>query len=249
MQVWFHGPGKSLLPPLLAFFVALAGFSAISPMRHVPGVADVPALSQALAGKTILIDPGHGGPDPGIAINGIHEKNLVLQISFRLKELLQKAGFRVILTRETDRDLSEAEAGAKLGRRKNNDLQVRAEMPEKVGADLFLSIHINGLGSPQWDGTQVFFHPDGNPGGRVLAKILQEELLKVSHSKRLDRPAELNQLILHYAPCPSATAELGFLSNPTERQILQDPAYQAKLAWGLYAGIVRFMTEAPQDGR
>ncbi len=229
--------------------VALAGLEAASPRENIFGLADVPALSQALAGKLILIDPGHGGPDPGITINGLHEKTLVLQISFRLKGLLQKAGFRVLMTRESDKDLSEAEAGTKLGKRKNNDLQVRAEMPKKVGADIFLSVHINGIGSSRWDGTQVFFHPDGNPGGRVFAKVLQEELLKVSHSKRLDRPAELNQLILHYAPCPAATAELGFLSNPTERRLLQDPVYQAKLAWGLYSGIVRFMLESSQDGK
>jgi N-acetylmuramoyl-L-alanine amidase len=243
--------GRSALGLLLILLIGLAGFGLwratgpVWPALQVwPAGAKRPVLSQALVGRVIVIDPGHGGPDTGATREGVDEEDIVLSIGLLLREICRKSGLAVVMTRDTDRDLSRSGEGASLSRRKAEDLAERVALTRRSGAEVFISLHVNAIGSSQWTGCQVFYHEEGHPGGRALAQSIQTELAKVGYGRRLEHKAHPTQYILRHSPCPAANAELGFLTNPAERRLLQDSAYQAKLAWAVYVGVVRFLLEA-----
>lgn len=185
-----------------------------------------------LNGLVIAIDPGHGGYDPGSSGNGLLEKDVVLQISLYLREYLQQGGARVVMTREQDKDFLETAAGPK----KRLDLQNRLQVVESGGADLLVSVHANYIASPRWYGSQVFYQ-EGCSEGRKLAESIQRELARVLENT--ERQAQSSSYyILRESSMPGVMVEAGFLSNPREAALLGDSAYQRKLAWAVYLGII-----------
>ncbi len=201
-----------------------------------PGL--VAALAWSVAGKKIVIDPGHGGSDPGaVGEGGVAEKDVNLAVARRLALLLSQAGAEVFLTRTGDYHLGEAEVPGP------EDLARRVGLVARHGAELFVSIHGNSFPSSQWWGAQVFYHPD-SPEGRRLACLIQQEFLKALGESYRWAMAE-DFFVLRRAGVPAVVVEVGFLSNPREEALLSDPAYQAKLAWCIYAGIVRFFGGEP----
>lgn len=199
------------------------------------------AMAQALVGKVIVIDPGHGGPDSGaVGVAGTREKDVVLAVSLRLRDLLVSAGARPILTRETDKDLRD-QAVLTEPKRRWQELAARVRVAEVNRADVFLSIHANKFrrNSP-WKGAQVFYDPRGRLEGERLARVLQEALREQTHTTRTHRP--IQQFVLQRSPVPAANVELGFLSNTQEEQMLRDPEYQQKLAYTILLGLARYFS-------
>ncbi len=198
----------------------------------------VKALSWALAEKVVVVDPGHGGVDPGaVGKNNILEKDLVLAVGHRLAALLRQGGAKVIMTRETDTDLSDPELRS-LYAKKRQDLARRVALANNSRADLLISIHINSYPNPRQSGAQTFY-PAGSPAGHRLALGIQKELnFFLKDDRRVPLPG--NYYILKEAKIPAVIVEIGFLSNPQEYKLLQDPAYQTKIAWCLYAGLVHY---------
>jgi N-acetylmuramoyl-L-alanine amidase len=202
-----------------------------------PTVAGLP-----LAGKTFAIDPGHGGYDPGVIKDNIDEKKVVLEISLALRDYLQSAGARVVMTREIDKDLLVLPTA---GPKKRQDMKNRLFIIRQAEPDMLISVHANAISSSRWRGAQVFYCADSDDS-RVLAEIMQQELTRVLANT--DRQAKTgNYLLLHEMDVPTVIVEVGFISNPEERRLLETRSYQSKVAWSIYLGIMRYYAQNTEN--
>lgn len=204
------------------------------------------AISRTVAGRKVLIDPGHGGMDPGVVRDGIYEKDLTLAISLQLKKLFQEAGIPVLLTRETDTDLCYPQGAEAKGQRKKMDLKSRVDVAQNYGAEVYLGIHINASTITGCKGPQTFYCSASNPYGGRLAALIQDEMSKVTPTTRKAQDVT-SQYMLKTLKIPAVTVEVGFLSNGEEATRLTNPDYQRKMAWAVFTGTVRFFAEVPKD--
>ncbi|MDI3298992.1 MAG: N-acetylmuramoyl-L-alanine amidase [Bacillota bacterium] len=229
--------GLPLALAALAFLLAL-GVATAAPWVRRQATADL------LTGRLILIDPGHGGADPGsVGSNGVLEKDVVLGVSLALAQDLRSAGATVVLTRQDDRDLSGLPP--QHPRRYRTDLYQRATIIEALRPDLFLSVHANAYPDRSARGAQTFYRPDPTGQNRRLAGDIQRELVAAAGLVDRGISSDIRQLVLNRATMPAATVEIGFLSNPEEERRLEDAAFQKRIAWGIFLGVVRFLEEAP----
>jgi N-acetylmuramoyl-L-alanine amidase len=193
-----------------------------------------------LSGKIILLDAGHGGPDGGAGSGKTLEKDIALSITLKVRDYLQQQGALVVMTRTTDKDLADPDTRG-YSRRKVEDLKKRLKMINDSDNDLFISIHLNAIPASQWSGAQTFYAPQHEENARV-AKFIQDELRKnLENTTRKAKP--INQVyILKNAKKPGALVEVGFLSNPGERENLKKDSYQEKVAISIYKGILRYFS-------
>ncbi len=190
-------------------------------------------LSYGLANKIIVVDAGHGGPDPGAVRGKYVEKDITLQVSKKLGDYLSQAGALVIMLREDDRDLAEDSSNS----RKRSDLKRRVEIANEAGADLYISIHTNADPCSRWSGAQTFYH-SGSDRSKVTAVIIQEELTRIlGNTERKAKPG--SYFILSRTEMPSVIVEMGFISNPREAQQLSEDQYQSRLAYAVFSGIAK----------
>lgn len=193
-------------------------------------------FSFPLYNSTVVVDPGHGGYDPGVYRNGIYEKDIVMDISRQLKLYLRKKGAQVVMTREEDADFLEA------GPKKMRDLEQRLKIVAEADADLMVSIHTNAMESSVWSGAQTFYREEEDASSKKLALFIQDELInKLGNTKRQAKPG--NYFLLDNSPIPATIVEVGFISNPEEARLLQKPEYQDKVAYSIGNGILRYLTE------
>jgi len=193
--------------------------------------------SSTLSGQVIIIDAGHGGIDPGANRPGILEKDINLAVSLKLKEVLNHYGAKVVLSRETDVDLSGECDNQKIKGRYHRDLAARIEMVEESDADLFISIHANAVPSSQRHGAESFYYSESKEG-KLLANFIQTELKKVT--ERAPEAHAANYFVLRKNQIPATLVELGYITNSEERTLLQSPEYQQKLAEAIAMGIVNY---------
>ncbi|MCT8136484.1 N-acetylmuramoyl-L-alanine amidase CwlD [Anaerobacillus sp. CMMVII] len=200
--------------------------------------------SLPLSGKIIVIDAGHGGMDGGASSKqGLLEKEVSLEISLILRDYLQEAGALVVMSRVEDTDLADPSTKG-VRNRKVQDLKRRVQLVNETGADLFLSLHLNAIPSPRWSGAQTFYNRAIEENEKV-AKFIQEEIrTNLENTDRLAKPIN-NVYLLKHAQIPGALVEVGFLSNPTEAEMLDTKAYQQKVAVSIYQGIMRYFTNEP----
>lgn len=185
----------------------------------------------------IMVDAGHGGGDPGAVSEMAVEKDLNLAIAQKLQQYLEEAGYTVNLTRLEDTDL----AGSETTHKKRADMKERARLIAESGADLMVSIHQNSYPDSQYWGPQVFYQKQ-SPEAAALALLVQEELNTFTAPKNT-REAKPNDsyYILLQSPMPAILVECGFITNSQEAENLQDESYQKKVAWGIYAGIEKYL--------
>ena len=174
---------------------------------------------------------------------GVSEADINLSIALKLQSLLEQSGTTVILTRSTDKAIYDAEDDGSLRRKKVSDLKNRVEIGNEASADLFVSIHLNKIPQPQYDGWQTFYRKNDEEGKRLaesIQKNLNESIQKENH-----RVAKSIQhiYIIDNVEIPIALVECGFLSNKDELQNLQNESYQERLAWGIYTGIMDWFEE------
>lgn len=205
--------------------------------RWTAGIVTVPAsVTERVAGRVVVIDPGHGGKDPGaVAANGLLEKDVTLAVALHLERLLQRAAVHVVLTRRDDTDLADPQARV----RKNQDLSRRVALAREAGADLFVSIHANSFPGASLSGAQTFYYP-GRDDGRTLAERIQDRLVRELGPNRR-QAAAADYYVLREAPVPAVVIEVGFLSHPRESELLASPAYQRRVAEAIYRGIVDYL--------
>lgn len=170
----------------------------------------------------IVIDPGHGGGDPG-AVNralGLREKDITLDISLRLKSTLEARGFRVAMTREDDRDVSWARSPDLV------ELGARVNVANSNNADLFVSIHCNSAVSAVHRGTSFhWFKPQDLPLARALEGSLANGTGFANQGLVRNR-----FYVLRRTTMPAVLVETAFISNPSEASRLADPAIRQKIA-------------------
>lgn len=207
--------------------------------------ADQKIWSWTVGNRVVVIDAGHGGVDPGaVGKSKVLEKDVTLAVSQRLQALVEQGGAKSIMIRNDDRDLGTAQG---LLKRKREDLAQRLQIAKDAQADVYISIHANSFPNEKLSGAQTFYHSD-SPEGKVLAQSIQQELNKMMEGKRV---AKGNQdiFVLKKAHQAAVTVELGFLSNPTEEQLLTTPEYQQKLAVAIYQGLSVYFSKAPVEGK
>ncbi len=193
---------------------------------------------------TVVIDPGHGGIDPGkVGVDGSYEKEINLGISNFLKEALEKKGCRVIMTRERDEGLyQETDTNKKIA-----DLQKRTEIMNQDGVDLIVSVHQNSFSGSSTKGAQVFYH-SGSAQGEQLAKILQAQLASsLNPDNHRQAKANSEYYILKNTKNTAVIAECGFLSNAEEAALLGDTAYQKKVASAIAEGVSEYLKAVRKD--
>jgi len=201
----------------------------------------VRAMSWVVAGRFYVIDPGHGGEDPGkVGPGDLYEKDINLAVAKKLYTIINQGGGQVVLTRNQDISLSSGQDTIR--ERKRADLAKRVEIAETTKSDVFISLHCNAFPASQWSGAQTFYSPN-IAGSKELAEYVQEELAAQLGNTTRKAKTDTGSIIMKRATMPIVNVEMGFLSNPKEAELLKDPAYQDKVAWAIYSGVVRFLVE------
>jgi len=222
--------------------------------------------------RTVAVDPGHGGAEVGAVFaeggQSLAEKDVNLSIALRLKSLLENAGHRVVLTRDSDRSANNPPVDRTGDGRVNSrdDLQARVDIANEAGADVFISLHNNGSGSPDESGTEVWYCKERTFGDKnfALASELQSAILaslrsvgytsrdrgiKEDSNFRIYRGQPYNIFVLGPArepghpratEMPGALIESLFVSNPVEARLLQRDDVLDAIAAGCFEGIERY---------
>ncbi|GLC30945.1 N-acetylmuramoyl-L-alanine amidase CwlD [Clostridium omnivorum] len=195
--------------------------------------------------KVILIDPGHGDFDSGaISRSGLLEKDVNLSISLKLRDELNKKGYLVLMTRETDKGLYRNEGSIR--GKKYDDLNARCKMKNESNCDMFISIHQNFFKDGSCRGAQVWYSrcEDSKALAQIIMKNFKTDLDEKNH--REEKPARNDYKILRcYYNIPSVIVECGFLTNYNDEKKLKDEKYQQKIAESLAKSVSEyFSTEA-----
>jgi N-acetylmuramoyl-L-alanine amidase len=177
-----------------------------------------------LAGKCIILDPGHGGIDSGASANGAVEKELTLAMAVRLEKIIKQHGGTVLLTRNSDMDYYTRGKGGK-----RNDLLKRVQLVNDSGANLFVSIHCNAIRDKGQCGAQVFYN-NKLPDNKLLAEIMQQALKSFPPGNKRQAKQDLNILVLNATIIPGVLVETGYITNLNEAAQLKDEGYQERLA-------------------
>jgi len=191
--------------------------------KFAPG----PAPMAAGNGRLIVIDPGHGGSDGGAAQNGLVEKDLNLDLSKRLRNLLVARGWQVKLTRETDVDVFAPNDSA------HDELQARDDIANAAGARLFISMHTNSFTSGSLNGTTTYYY---TAASFPLAQFVHARFAATLPTKD-DGIRKENFYVIHHASMPSILIETAFMSNRADAEFLRSSAFMAKIATAIADGV------------
>ncbi len=199
----------------------------VAPSNPDGSTVAVEIPEQSLRGHVVAIDAGHGGRDPGaIGPTGLHEKEVVLDIAQRLRELLVAGGVRVIMTRETDVFV---------------ELADRPRIARQQGATAFVSIHANASTRPGANGSETYYL---TPQSLVLAQMMQEELGRIPGLPNRGVKTA-NFLVLRDSDVPAALVEVAYISNAEEEAKLRSPAFRQRLAEAVARAVSRFLAIYP----
>ena len=178
----------------------------------------------------VIIDPGHGGPDPGaIGIGGIRETDVVLQVSKIVKNLLSEKGVKVKLTRNNEVNL---------------DLPPRVSFANNMGADIFVSIHANASRGKRKDinGLETFYYRGWR--GRLLAKRIQKQILRVSPGSP-DRGVKQGRFyVIKNTKMPAVLVEIGFLTGRLDARRLEKTSHRRRVAYAIAKGILEYLSKS-----
>ncbi len=190
-----------------------------------------------LAARTIVVDAGHGGDDPGMVTETLKEKDLNLEVAKKLQEYLEGQGYHVEMTRTEDTGLYQE--GTR--NQKVQDMQNRVAFIGEKTPLLTVSIHQNSYPDPSVKGPQVFYYEDSVEGEK-LAECIQGQM---DEKLEVERPREAKGNRTYYLLKKSAgilnIVECGFMTNPEEAELLQREDYQEKIAEAVGKGILEYL--------
>lgn len=211
---------------------------------EIKNVSDDVMEYMPVTNKTIILDAGHGGIDPGTLTKDKDtlEKDVNLAITLKITELLESSGALVILTREDDSSLYQEGSDKTTRQKYNENLKNRKKIIQESNADMFVSIHLNAFEQSKYYGAQTFY-PEGKEESVQLSKYIQGELKRVvdKTNNREIKPRD-DIYLLKENEIPSVLIECGFLSNEKEAKLLVDEKYQEKIAWSIYVGIQKYFS-------
>ncbi len=187
-----------------------------------------------LKGRTIVVDPGHGGTDTGaVGVGGLREKDITLEVSEKVRDILENSGVKVVMTREDDRDVYGPTATDA------QELQARVDYGNFTpNVDVFLSIHCNAFTSESSNGTSTYYYPKTWLDA-LLAQNLQDGM--VEHGDRRDRGIhEARFYVCRHSSMPAALVELAFITNYVEGNLLADEDFQNEMAQGIAEGLANY---------
>lgn len=189
-----------------------------------------------LEGKTVCIDAGHGGKDPGKVGNIKNEDDLNLAVTLKLKDILNSMGANVVLTRDSQNGLYE---DGSLIWVKKDDMKIRREIIKESNCDVLISIHMNSH-TDNSRGAEVLYLKN-HEKSELLAKSIKEQLDNTSkYSKKRNIEPYDDLYILKNDNIPSVLIECGFMSEKNEEKLLNDEEYQKQLANYIALGIVKY---------
>ena len=230
-------------------------FGIISLVIVIVSVIEVKTASEEvikimpITNKTIIVDAGHGGIDPGSMTDdqSVKEKDVNLKITKKVKELLEASGAMVILTRNDDTSLYTEQVGKTIRQKYNENLKNRKKIIQESSADMFISIHLNKFQESKDYGAQTFY-PAGKEDDKQLATYIQGELKRVVDKTNNRKIKSTNDIyLIKDNEIPSTLIECGFLSNDKEAKLLNDEEYQDQIAWAIYVGIQKYFSETEQN--
>ena len=211
--------------------VAVVG-GGCSGLQYKMDLVDGPANRDILVESNsvrVVIDPGHGGPDPGaVGIGDLRETDVVLDVGLQVAQLLQARGVQVLMTRTSEVDV---------------DLPPRVALANRSGADVFVSLHANALsmGRPDVNGIETFYFEGGRSRG--LAELIQERLLAISPGT-VDRGARPGRFfVIRRTVMPSVLTEMGFVTGEIDAPRLADANYRRRLAQAVAGGILTYLQQ------
>jgi N-acetylmuramoyl-L-alanine amidase len=209
-------PGNSLPSNSLGTIPVPAPPRSTAPVRAIPRPSN--------GRMVVVVDPGHGGPDPGaIGIGGLQEKDIVLDISIQVAQLLEQQGIQAVLTRQNDIDL---------------DLEPRVQLAEQVNATAFVSIHANSisLSRPDISGLETYYYDSG----AELAQSIHTSVLEgTGVNDRRVRTARF--YVLRRTSMPSVLVEVGFVTGRDDAARLSNPSYRRQMATAIVRGILQYL--------
>lgn len=191
-------------------------------------VEDVVVGKKPLNEVTIVLDPGHGGKDPGAAGNGMREKDVVLDISKRAKKYFQGTPINIQLTRETDVFL---------------ELQERVSFAKRHQADMFISVHANAFNGKA-SGLETYYYSAARNANvtesRALATYIQNRMLEAWNLP--DRKVQSKSLhVLRENSMPATLIEVGFIDNKTDAAYIKSPSHRETMAKAVYLGALDYL--------
>ncbi|MDR3564594.1 MAG: N-acetylmuramoyl-L-alanine amidase [Negativicutes bacterium] len=188
--------------------------------------------STRLVGKTICLDPGHGGADPGTTGGtGTREKDNTLAIALLLRDRLEKNGASIIMTRDSDKESFYPGSSA------DEELGSRVDAANEGGADIFVSIHNDSFTNPSTSGTTTYHYGDAE--STRLAALVQKCLVEELGTR--DRGARYASFyVIRYTDMPAILIEVAFISNPEEEVLLASVDGRYKAAESIFQGIVKY---------
>lgn len=189
--------------------------------------------SKILKNKTIVIDPGHGGSNPGATKYGMRESDNNLSVGIKLKKVLEEHGAKVVMTRETDKTV--AAEGLEL----KQELQARVDLVDTNNADIFISLHTNANENANVHGAMTFYHNDIS---EKLADDIQKSLIKFTEATDKGTEKE-NFYVLRNNKVPAILVEMGFITNKIEADKLNSDVYRGELVNGIYDGIINYFND------
>lgn len=188
-------------------------------------------------GYVVVIDPGHGGNDPGkVGVSGVLEKEINLQIAKKLQILLEAEDVTVVLTRDSDAGLyKEGDRNKKVA-----DMRARCALITEMQPDAVVSIHQNSYHEESVKGGQCFYHTSSKEA-KELAKLIQEQFCKMDEGNKRQAQSNSSYYLLKKTTAPTVIAECGFLSNREEESKLTQESYQEQLAWAIHLAILKYL--------
>lgn len=203
----------------------------------------VPVTAAAVAqGPLVVIDPGHGGVDPG-AVNeagGVLEKTVNIEISRRLARILESQGLRVRMTRQDDS--LRPHPGNRGHVRRDLGLDERVALANRLEADLFISVHANGFWDRRCAGVEIFYCPGSTESRRLAGHF--HKAVSADHTSPPCKVRPCGYFVLRQTAMPAVVVEVGYISNPREARLLSQPAYQERLAQTFARAVNSYFADA-----
>ncbi|MGN0160823.1 MAG: N-acetylmuramoyl-L-alanine amidase [Lachnospiraceae bacterium] len=189
--------------------------------------SDVQRIPEVSDNLTVMIDPGHGGNDPGTLTDKTNEKDITLAIARYVKMYLEEANVNVILTRDDDTLI---------------DKYDRVEMANQKNVDIFVSIHCNYLEEQSDISGIETYYLEGAKDGEALAATIHQDVLEVTKAK--DMHVRTNDyVVIRETNMTAVLIETGYLSNKEDEKRLNDKIYQQKVAYGIAEGIIEYYNQ------